>query len=220
MRLIDISRALHPNIAVWPGDTPFALQQVLDRSAGATVNLTTLTMSAHTGTHVDAPRHFVTDGTPIAQLDLTPYWGLAQVVTIAKPAGALFPADFAHVDLSLVPRLLVRSAASERDPTVFDAAIVYPSPELADALGQAGIVLYGTDAPSMDAVTSETLPGHAALYRNKIAILEGLDLRAASDGVYELAALPLKIVMGDGSPVRAVLRGLDSIKGGNDAVSR
>jgi arylformamidase len=73
-------------------------------------------------------------------------------------------------------------------------------------LGHHGVVLYGTDAPSMDHVQSKDLPGHHALRRNGIAILEGLDLRPAPDGVYELVALPLKIEGGDGSPVRAVLR--------------
>ena len=77
---------------------------------------------------------------------------------------------------------------------------------MADYLGRLHIVLYGADAPSMDHVESKTLPGHHALHRNGIAILEGLDLSAAPDGLYELVALPLKIEGGDGSPVRAVLK--------------
>ena len=80
---------------------------------------------------------------------------------------------------------------------------------MADYLGRLGVVLYGTDAPSMDAADSATLAGHNALLRNGIVILEGLDLTGVPDGLYELAALPLKITGGDGSPVRAVLRSLD-----------
>jgi arylformamidase len=206
MPLIDISRTLNARIAVWPGDTPFAMQPVLAIADGASVNLTTLTLSAHTGAHADAPYHFAADGATLEQVDLTPYWGPAQVVSVARTAGELTPADFAHVDLAAAPRLLVRSAASSQDPTVFPTAIVYPGPALIAHLAAHGIVLYGADAPSMDEINSKTLPGHHALRRHGIAILEGLDLTHAPDGLYELAALPLKIAGGDGSPVRAVLR--------------
>ena len=101
---------------------------------------------------------------------------------------------------------LVHSPASELDPRVFPSEFVCPSPELANYLGQQGVVLYGSDTPSMDREDSKTLDGHRALYRNNIAILEWLDLSGVADGFYELSALPLKIAQGDGSPVRAVLR--------------
>jgi arylformamidase len=206
--LYDISRTLSSSIAVWAGDTPFSLQQVLDRKQGDSVNLTTITMSAHTGSHIDAPRHFTHEGVTLEQLDLRPYWGLAQVVTVAKAEGALYPDDFAGYDLQQAPRLLVHSAASAAEPSLFPHDIVYPSADLADYLGTLGILLYGTDAPSMDAVDDPHLPGHNALLRNQICILEGLDLSGVPDGIYELVALPLKIAGGDGSPVRAALRSL------------
>jgi arylformamidase len=206
MTLIDISRKLEPTLAVWPGDTPFARQMMLSIAEGASVNLSTLTLSAHTGTHVDAPFHVQRAGATLESLPLEPYWGPAQVVTVHKAAGPLHPEDFAHVDLGRAPRLLVRSPASTAPQDLFLRQIVYPSPALAAALGRAGILLYGTDAASMDDVDSKELPGHHALLAAGIAILEGLDLREAPDGLYELAALPLKIAGGDGSPVRAVLR--------------
>ncbi len=212
MNLIDISRTLHPGIAVWPGDTRFHLARTATIAAGAVVNLSTLTLSAHTGTHVDAPYHFDDAGITLEYANLAPYWGLAQVVTVARTSGPLLPADFAHADLHRAPRLLVRSLASETDPTLFHHEYVYPSPELADYLGGLGIVLYGADAPSMDTPDSKTLPGHHAMKRNHIAILEGLDLRQAPDGLYDLVAMPLKIGSGDGSPVRAVLRVLADAK--------
>lgn len=208
-RLYDISRELRAGMAVWPGDSPYELRPVLNRADGSSVNLTTLILSAHTGSHVDAPYHFTDDGPRMDEVDLSAYWGPAQVVTIARESGPLEPADFAGYDLGRAPRLLVHSAASAGDPTVFPAAFVYPGPALADHLGVNGVVLYGTDAPSMDAADSTTLPGHNALRRNRIAILEGLDLTGVPDGLYELAALPLKIAGGDGSPVRAVLRALE-----------
>lgn len=209
VRLYDISRALYPGVAVWPGDTPYDLRPTARLAAGDVVNLTTLTISAHTATHVDAPFHYDDSGPTMEQVNLDIYWGLAQVVTVSKPAGPLVPADFDGVELGRAPRLLIHSAAGTADPGVFHHDYVYPAPELADLLGRLGIILFGTDAPSVDASDSKTLPGHRALQRNGILILEGLNLTGVPDGLYELAAFPLKIVAGDGSPVRAVLRTLE-----------
>ncbi len=208
MRLYDISRPLTPTIAVWPGDTPFTLEINARLSDGASVNLSSLRLSAHTGAHADAPWHFAAAGLTIDQVPLEAYWGLAQVVTVTRPAGGLTPADFAAYDLSRAPRLLVRSSASGRPLTEFPDAFVYPTSDLADFLARQGVILYGSDAPSMDAADSHQLPGHHALWRNGIAILEGLDLSQPPDGLYELVALPLRLVGGDGSPVRAALRAL------------
>lgn len=208
-RLIDISRPLQTSTAPWPGDTPFRKEAKQVLAEGDAVNLTTLTISAHIGTHVDAPYHFDENGLRMHEVDLTAYWGPAQVVSVTKAGGPLTPSDFDGVDFSLAPRLLVHSPASERDQSVFHTEFVYPSPELADLLGDHGIVLYGADAPSMDASDSKDLPGHHAMHRNGILIMEGLDLSQAADGLYELSAFPLPVVGGDGSPVRAILRRLD-----------
>lgn len=202
----DISRTLFPGMAVWPGDAPFALHSTGSLAAGDSANVTSLSLSAHTGAHVDAPGHFIEGGQTLEQIDPAIYWGPAQVVSVSRSSGPLTPDDFAAHDLGRAPRLLVRSRAIPADPRVFQSDFVYPSPELADALGALGIVLYGTDAPSVDDAASESLPGHHALQRNGIFILEGLELSGVPDGLYELVALPLKIAGGDGSPVRAVLR--------------
>jgi len=208
-KLYDISRAMQAEMAVWPGDPAFDLNRTGRIADGLAVNVSSLAMSAHTGTHVDAPYHFEDDALPLDKVDLSVYWGPAQVVTVNKPSGPLTPADFAAYDLGRAPRLLVHSPNSEADPNVFPSGFVHPSPELADHLGQLGVVLYGADAPSMDPQDSKDLAGHHALQRNNILILEGLDLSGVPDGVYELAALPLKLIDGDGSPVRAVLRALE-----------
>lgn len=208
MQIYDISRLLTAEIGVWPGDTPFQLQSILKINDGSSVNLTTLHVSAHTGAHVDAPLHFLADGDPIDDLDLHPFWGPAQVVTVEKEDGPLTPADLSHVTLTAAPRLLVHSAASHLDPTTFPAKFVYPSPDLAAHLQRAGIVLFGNDGPSMDDQHSKGLPGHKALFEHNIAILEGIDLTGVPDGVYDFVALPLKIAGGDGSPVRAALRSI------------
>ena len=208
-RLYDISRDLRNGMAVWPGDKDFALTPNGSIAEGGPVNVSTLFLSSHSGTHVDAPYHFEDDAATLEQVDLSAYWGLAQVVTVTKEAGPLVPADFEGYDLSLAPRLLVHSALSAADMAVFHEEFVYPSPELAGYLGQLGVVLYGADSPSMDAFDSKDLAGHHALRRNNILILEGLLLAGVPDGLYELSAFPLKLIGGDGSPVRAVLRTLE-----------
>jgi arylformamidase len=205
-RLYDITRTLSPSIAVWPGDTPFAVKTLMRLAHGDSANLTTLTMSSHTGTHVDAPYHFVDHDLTMEQVALDIYVGPATVVTVQKPAGPLTVDDFPRLDWGRVKRLLVHSAASNHPIDQFLADYVYPSPELADFMGQQGIILFGSDAASMDAVDSKVLVGHQALRRNGVAILENLALAGVPDGEYELIALPLKIQGGDGSPVRAILR--------------
>ena len=207
MAIFDITRTMSSTLAVWPGDTPFAAEILLDMSQGASINLSTLRLSSHFGTHADAPYHFSNDDLTIEKLPLQPYLGPATVVTVRREAGPLEPADFPGLDWHGVERLLVHSAASASPIDQFPSRIVYPSPDLADFMAQYGIVLFGSDAPSMDDVNSQSLPGHNALRRNGIAILEGLLLADVPDGNYELIALPLKIEGCDGSPVRAVLRG-------------
>lgn len=208
VRFYDITRTLFTGMAVWPGDTPFNLKPTGNIADGNTVNITTLTISAHTGTHVDAPYHFTDDGVTMEKVELSAYWGPAQVVTVSKESGPLFPSDFSGYELGLAPRLLVKSSASTADPRVFHEDFVYLHPELADLLGEKGVVLYGADAPSMDNPNSKKLAGHLAMQRNGILILEGLDLTDVPDGLYELSAFPLKILGGDGSPVRAVLKSM------------
>lgn len=208
--IIDISKKIAPNTAVWPGDTPVRIETTMSIQAGEMANLTTLTLSAHTASHADAPYHMVDGDKTIDQVDLLPYWGLAQVVTVDKTDGPLLPEDFAAYDLSSAPRLLVRTPEGQVPHDRFPEAIAHPSPALVDYLSANGIILYGTDVLSMDAIDSQNLPGHHAMIKNRIAILEGLDLRFVEDGFYELVALPLNIVGGDGSPVRAALRRLSA----------
>jgi len=206
MALYDISRSYSPVIATWPGDTPFHIEQVLSQERGDSVTVSSLRMSTHVGTHVDAPLHFDTGGAAIDQLALLPFWGLAQVVTVSRNAGPLTKADFEGRELDRAPRLLVHSPSSQQPDERFPTEIVFPGPELAADLQAAGVILYGTDAPSVDRLDDPQLPGHHALAQAGIAILEGLNLAGVPDGLYELASLPLKLVGSDGSPVRAVLR--------------
>jgi arylformamidase len=155
---------------------------------------------------MDAPYHFRPDGATLEDVDLYPFWGPARVVTVVKEHGPLVPADLPDPLPDLPARLLIRTSLSGIDPGNFPGQYCYPAPALAEFLASRGVVLLGTDAPSMDEEHSDRLEGHRALLKHGIAILEWLDLSQAADGLYELAALPLCIVGGDGSPVRAALR--------------
>jgi len=202
----DISRSLSPRTGTWPGDVSFSLRQTFSQQQENSVNVGCIQMSIHTGTHIDAPYHFEPEGERCHQLDLTAFWGPAQVVQVSRHQGALEIEDLAGVDLRLAPRLLLHTPASKIPDEVFPSSIVYPSAGLTAVLAEAGIVLLGTDAPSMDALDAPRLPGHKNLYRYGISILEGLNLNGVPDGLYELCAMPLKLQDADGSPVRAVLR--------------
>lgn len=208
-RVYDISRTITPALAVWPGDTPYAAEHVLRIAADDSVNLTTLTLSAHTGSHADAPYHVLAEGAHPAALPLERYIGPAHVVTIARQHGGIVPDDFAGRDLSGLERLLIHTWVSDLPDDQWPDDFPYPTVELADWLAAQGAVLLGLDCPSVDRFDSADLPVHHRLLAHGIANLETLRLAGVPDGVYELIALPLKLADACGSPVRAVLRALD-----------
>jgi arylformamidase len=179
---------------------------MLSLDAGSSVNLTTLTTTAHLGTHADAYYHFTPDGSTIGQMPLEAYLGRAQVVTVSKEDGALTPQDFAQVDLRAAERLLIHSPVSQMPHDQFPAMFPYLSVELVSWFATMGLRLIGLDSPSVDAFDSTTLPSHHALREHGMVNLESLYLRDVPDGVYELIALPLRLDLACGSPVRAVLR--------------
>lgn len=208
-RLFDITRTITADLAVWPGDTPFSYQLNLRKSEGASVNLTTLTLSAHTGSHADAPYHTDDLGQHPAQLRLEPYIGPAHVATITRRHGEIIPADFAGHDLGGMRRLLIHTWVSDLPDDEWPEDFPYPGVALIDWLAEREVVLLGVDTPSVDRFDSQDLPCHHRLLAHGIANLETLYLKGVPDGVYELIALPLKIDGVCGSPVRAVLRAPD-----------
>jgi arylformamidase len=206
-RIYDITRKITPSLAVWPGDSPFSYQQVLDKRSGNSVNLTTLTLSAHTGTHADAPWHYLETGEHPADLPLAKYVGPARVVTISRRSGGIVPADLApDLALSTTPRLLIHSWVSDLPDEQWPHDFPYPTVELIDWLAAQGVVLLGVDMPSVDRFDDDQLPCHQRLYQHGIVNLETLLLRDVPDDVYELVALPLKLAEVCASPVRAILK--------------
>ena len=208
-RLYDISRTISPALAVWPGDAPFSFEYVVRKADGAAINLTTMTLSPHAGSHADAPYHVVDDGLHPADVPLDSYLGPAHVVTIGRQHGGIVPADFDGRDLSGMKRLLIHTWVSNLPDGVWPERFPYPTVELADWLAARNVVLLGLDSPSTDAFESQELPCHHRLIEQGIVNLETLCFAGVPDGVYELIAFPLKMAGVCGSPVRAVLRSLD-----------
>ncbi len=213
MKLYDITRPLHNALAPWPGDTAFHFERKWEMSAGASVNVGAVTMGVHNGTHADAPIHFRPDGAAIEALPPEIFCGPAVVVDLTGRSGdpcapiGLPELEPAAVELARAPRLLLKTGAWP-DETQFPPRIPVVAPDVPAWLGARGVILLGVDVPSVDATDSKTMPNHHALFRAGVSILESLDLHAVPAGVYELIALPLKIVGGDAAPVRAVLRAL------------
>ena len=206
--LYDITRTISNTTHVWPGDTPYSVTQTLSKSAGDAVNLLTLTLSAHTGTHADATYHYAEDGEHPATMPLAAYIGPARVVHVALRDGPLLPQHLSHIDLTGGERLLIRSHVSDLPDDQWPQTIPYLSVDLIEHLAGLNYKLIGLDSPSVDAFDSKDLPCHHALRRYGLVNLEHLLLRGVPEGDYELVALPLKLDAACGSPVRAILRTL------------
>lgn len=204
MKIFDISRPLLPGVPTWPGDTEFRYEVNWPMAESGSVNVGKLTMSIHTGTHVDAPFHFADDGRRMLELDVQLYVGPARLIDVSgKPS--IGAEDLRPFDLEGVTRLLLRTSSWE-DPTRFPEKICYLRSDLAPYLAEIGVRLIGVDVPSVDPLDSKELPAHHGLHEHDIHILEGLELDHVQPGDYELIALPLPLAEADGSPVRAVLR--------------
>ncbi|KKI94117.1 kynurenine formamidase [Bacillus sp. SA1-12] len=201
---IDISQALDEKVPVWPGDTPFSNKLITNKEESGSVNVGQLNMSTHTGTHVDAPFHFDNDGKKVIDLDVNIFIGKAKVIHLPNKS-YIGVKELSGLDLKGVVRLLIRTDAW-KDRQKFPQSIPYFQPELSDYLSEVGIRLLGVDLPSVDPLESKELLIHHQLSAHGIHILEGLVLTNVLPGDYEMAALPLPLVEGDGSPVRAVLK--------------
>jgi arylformamidase len=207
--IYDITRTITPISYVWPGDAHYNVQHVMRLDNGNSVNLTTITMSAHTGTHIDAYYHYEPDGAHPSEMPLSAYMGRARVVTVTKADGELLSEDFAHVNLEGAERLLIHSPVSDQPDEVWPPHFPYLSIPLIEWLASLDIRLVGLDSPSVDAFDSTELRCHHALNQYRMVNIETLLLRGVPDGDYELIALPLKLDLACGSPVRAILRTLD-----------
>ncbi|MGH0512983.1 arylformamidase [Bacillus cereus] len=201
---MDISQPLNNDIATWPGDTPFSYEVSWSKEDSGSVNVGKLTMSIHTGTHIDAPFHFDNDGKKVLDLDIHVYVGAARVIDVSG-LESIGKKELERFKLEGVERLLLRTS-SHGKAQEFPEKIPYLRADIADFLSSKGIRLIGVDVPSVDPLDDKELAAHHQLFKHGIHILENVVLDHVADGDYELIALPLALTDADGSPVRAVIR--------------
>jgi arylformamidase len=207
LRLWDISPPVHAASPVFPGDAPFSSVWAARIAPGCPVNVSTITLSPHTGAHADAPLHYDDAGVAIGTVDLAPYLGRCRVVHAIGCGPLVRPEHLEHALADLPPRLLVRTCAKAAVDH-WDPLLAAYAPETVARLADLGVLLIGIDSASIDPADSKTLDSHQVIRQRGLRVLENLLLDDVPEGDYELIALPLKLTTADASPVRAVLREL------------
>jgi arylformamidase len=204
-RIHDVTVPLAPGMLAYPGDVPFQLEPV--QSLGKDpYNLSRIALTTHSGTHVDAPAHFLAGGTTVDRLPLEILLGKARVVELLARE-RVERADLEALDLSDDLRVLLKTRMSgQMLKPAYQEDHVYLSEDAAHYLAQAGIKLVGIDYLSIDRFGSVDFPAHHALLGAGVVVVEGLDLSEVEPGEYDMACLPLRVDGGDGAPARVVLR--------------
>lgn len=205
-RIFDVTVPLSSMVPTFPGDPRFHMEFTHKIADGQPYNVARITMGAHSGTHVDAPYHFLADGATVEQLPLEILMGKARVVEISARE-KIERSDLETLDLRDDLRVLIKTRMSGQLRVAhFQEDFVYLTPDAATYLVQAGIKLVGIDYLSVEQFGSHDFAAHHALLGAGVVIIEGLDLSQVEPGEYEMACLPLRLVGADGSPARVVLR--------------
>jgi arylformamidase len=200
--IYDITPPITSKLAVWPGDTPPSREVLCDLNRGDTVTLSTLRATVHLGAHADGPNHYGRDAADIASRNLELYLGPCQVARVNASRGQRVRLD----KLEIKAERFLLATGTFPNSEEFNTDFAAYEPAFIEWLHERGVRLIGIDTPSIDLFDSKDLPSHHMVLRHDMAILEGLRLDHVPDGVYDLMALPLKLVGFDASPVRAILR--------------
>jgi arylformamidase len=204
-RIHDVTVPLSPGMLAYPGDPLFQLDPV-QRLGEASYNLSRMILTTHSGTHVDAPAHFLAEGTTVDHLPLEILLGKARVVELLS-RDRVERADLEALDLSDDLRVLLKTRMSgQMLKTGYQEDHVYLTVDAAHYLAQAGLKLVGFDYLSIDRFGSADFPAHHALLEAGVVVVEGLDLSEVEPGEYDMACLPLRVDGGDAAPARVVLR--------------
>ena len=213
MQIYDVSVPLSELTPTYPGDPGIEITPLLTLAGGDHANVSLLHFGAHSGTHVDAPAHFIEGGSKVEFLSLDSLIGPAQVVEVPANINVINQQFVATLTLRDNQRILfkTRNSAFWNNPGEgFRSDYTYLDSDAAKSLVESGIRLLGIDYLSVEQFHSDKFETHQILLSNGVTILEGLDLREIAAGSYELICLPLRIAggSGDGAPARAVLRTL------------
>ena len=206
-RVYDVTVPLSSSLPAWPGEPRFEAQRIQRIEDGHPANVTRITASVHSGTHVDAPRHFLDDGAAVDELPLEALIGPARVVGIGDPR-AITAAELRRHRFRRGERVLFRTRNSERPwpGRPFTRRFVAVTLDAAKLLAARGVSTVGVDYVSVGVPGPEGNEVHRILGRAGICVIEGLRLAGVRPGRYDLCCLPLRIPGGDGAPARAALR--------------
>jgi arylformamidase len=204
VKVYDLTPLIQTKLAVFPGDRPFQRDISVDFSKGQNLLLSSISTTLHLGAHADSSSHYHPSGEGVEKRPLNSYYGKAQVIRVSLRPGERVRIEDLRSHSIQAPRVLF-CTNSFPDPNHWNSDFMALSPELIHFLHEKGCVLVGIDTPSVDPETSKALESHQALYKTKMAVLEGLILKKVPEGLYTLVALPLPIENADASPVRAIL---------------
>ena len=212
MKIYDVTVAISEAVPVYAGDPRVTIEGVLSMAAGDAANVSQLCFGAHTGTHVDAPNHFIDGTRRVEDLDIEKLIGPCRLVELDDSVTAIEPIHLAK--LGGVERVLfkTRNSAFWNEPeTGFRTDFTYITPDAARVLAAGRLKLVGIDYLSIEKFGSKDHAVHRAFLSHEVIILEGLNLSGVPAGKYELICLPLRLrsKLGDGAPARAVLRMID-----------
>jgi arylformamidase len=207
---IDVSATLDPaTTPVYEGDAPMRFEFLRDMRSGDALTLSAYSLGAHSGTHIDAPMHFIRDGAPIDRVPLDRLIGPARVIDIPDHVQAIDAAELGRHEWRGAQRVLFRTRSSLRgwmgSPT-FHRDFAYIAPDAAQLLADAGVQLVGIDYISSEQFGAPAPRTHRILLGKGIPIVEGLALAGVRAGEYDLIVLPMKVAGHEGAPARAVLR--------------
>ena len=211
---IDVSVPLRSGMVHWPDNPPVKIERMLDIEHGDAANVSTISMGSHTGTHMDAPLHFVRGGKGLDEMPLEATIGHARVIEIHDPE-SVKPNELRPHEIRSGERILFKTRNSARRwyEEAFIEDFVYVSQEAARYLAALEVLTVGTDYLSVGGFVKDGVETHQALLGAGIWVIEGLDLSQVEPGRYELICLPLKVKGGDGAPARAILRSIRSEEG-------
>jgi arylformamidase len=207
---IDATATLDPaTTPVYEGNAPLKFDFVMDMRKGDALTLSAYSLGAHSGTHIDAPMHFVRDGVSIDLVSLDRLIGPARVIDIPDGVQAINAAELNRHRWKGSPRVIFRTRSSLRgwmhSPT-FHRDFAYIAPDAAQLLADAGVQLVGVDYLSAEQFGAPAPMTHRILLGKGIPIVEGLALEGVRSGDYDLIVLPMKVGGHEGAPARAVLR--------------
>src|ERR1051326_5775134 len=208
MKIYDVTVPIHPGMPIYEGDPGVDIKAWSALAKGDSANVSLLQLGAHTGTHVDAPAHFIEGERKVDALSMETLLGPARVVRVPDEITQIDSDFIAHAHLEQTERVLFHTRNSTFWNEGFRKDFTHLLPDAADKLIEIGVKLVGTDYLSIEKFHSGDHRTHLTLLSNNVIIIEGLNLSEVPAGEYELICLPLKIAAGagDGAPARVVLR--------------